>query len=154
MREFPSAWRSTFQVRSHSSLLLRATENASKLGWRSMYHFLAFETARYGHGITVSPLASALWPVQLAKEKIYFFVEVLLLLWRTGKSRKIFHVFHLSRNTRVKELRNVYYLSYRYIMIRTFLKIYFLFRKLMERVVKSKIYKILWIFDTLNIEKL
>lgn len=88
-------------------------ENASKLGWRSMYYFLAFEAARYGHGITMSPLARLSDQVQLAKEKIYFFVKVLLLLWRTGKSRKIFHGFHLSRNMRVKELRNVYYLSYR-----------------------------------------
>lgn len=86
-------------------------ENASKLGWRLDVLFSSIRNCEIWTRHYDVASGSALWPVQLAKEKIYFFVEVLLLLWRTGKSRKIFHGFHLSRNMRVKELRNVYYLS-------------------------------------------
>ena len=85
-------------------------ENASKLGWRSMYYFLAFETARYGHGITMSPLARLSDRYNLLKRKFTSSWKFYYYCGESGKSRKIFHGFHLSRNMRVKELRNVYYL--------------------------------------------
>lgn len=53
----------------HSSLLLQGMRMPRSLDDAWMYYFLAFETARYGHGITMSPLARLSDRYNLLKRK-------------------------------------------------------------------------------------